>query len=66
MKAFLHRPKEELYDLKADPNELKNLLADEKWLADAANQAVVAAHKEWLAAWRKKTNDPWLIKNEHE
>ena len=66
VKAFLHRPKEELYDVTADPNELKNLLADEKWLADAANQAVVAAHKNWLAEWRKKTNDPWLIKNEHE
>ena len=66
VKAFLHRPKEELYDVVADPNELKNLLADEKWLADAANQAVVAAHKNWLAEWRKKTNDPWLIKDDHE
>ena len=66
VKAFLHRPKEELYDVTADPNELKNLLADEKWLADAANQAVVAAHKNWLAGWRKKTNDPWLIKDQHE
>ncbi len=66
VKAFLHRPKEELYDLERDPNELKNLLADEKWLADPANQVVVAAHKNWLAEWRKKTNDPWLIKDEHE
>jgi len=60
MKAFLHRPKEELYDLNADPNELKNLAADSshaKTLEDLRGK---------LAAWREKTNDPWLIKDKHE
>jgi N-sulfoglucosamine sulfohydrolase len=66
VKAYLHRPKEEFYDLGKDPNELVNLLADEKWTADATNQVLVAAHKNWLAEWRKKTNDPWLVKDQHE
>jgi N-sulfoglucosamine sulfohydrolase len=66
VRAFLHRPKEEFYDLAKDPNELHNLMLDQKWLADPANQVLVAAHKNWLAEWRKKTNDPWLIKDLHE
>jgi N-sulfoglucosamine sulfohydrolase len=66
VKSFLHRPKEEFYDLDKDPNELHNLAADEKWMADAKNRALTATHKSWLADWRKKTNDPWLIKDEHE
>ena len=60
VKAFLHRPKEELYDLTADANELKNLAADPtqaKTLEDLRGK---------LAAWREKTNDPWLVKNQHE
>jgi N-sulfoglucosamine sulfohydrolase len=66
VKAYLHRPKEEFFDLATDPNELNNLMLDKKWLADPANQALVATHKGWLAEWRKKTADPWLIKDEHE
>jgi N-sulfoglucosamine sulfohydrolase len=66
VKAFLHRPKDEFYDLVKDPNELHNLAADQKWLAEPANQVLVATHKGWLADWRKKTNDPWLIKDQHE
>ncbi|MDY3559714.1 sulfatase [Gemmata sp. JC673] len=58
--AFLHRPKEELYDLTADPNELKNIAAD----AGAAK--VLDDLRAKLADWRKKTNDPWLIKDQHE
>ncbi len=60
VKAFLHRPKEELYDMTADPNELKNLAADPafaKTLEDLRGK---------LATWREKTNDPWLIKDKHE
>jgi N-sulfoglucosamine sulfohydrolase len=60
VKAFLHRPKEELYDLTADPNELKNLAAD------PAQSQTLADLRERLAAWRDKTNDPWLIKDQHE
>jgi N-sulfoglucosamine sulfohydrolase len=64
--AFLKRPKEELYDLEKDPNELTNLLADAKWRDDPTNEVIYAVHKTWLADWRKKTNDPWLVKDQHE
>jgi N-sulfoglucosamine sulfohydrolase len=66
VKAYVKRPKEEFYDLSKDANELNNLMLDEKWLAVPANQVLVAAHKNWLTEWRKKTNDPWLVKDEHE
>ena len=39
VKAFLHRPKEELYDLTADPNELKNLAADPAQCEDSRRPA---------------------------
>jgi N-sulfoglucosamine sulfohydrolase len=58
--AFVHRPKEELYDLTSDPNELKNLAAD------PAQAKVLDDLRAKLAAWRKATNDPWLIKDRHE
>ncbi len=66
VRSFLHRPKEEFYDVSKDPNELNNLMLDAKWLAVPSNQVLVGAHKSWLADWRKKTLDPWLIKDEHE
>jgi N-sulfoglucosamine sulfohydrolase len=52
--AFLHRPREELYDLSTDPHEVKNL-------------AIVAEHRPLLEqmrremdAFRRETRDPWL------
>ncbi|WP_439630229.1 sulfatase family protein [Gemmata sp.] len=60
VEAFLHRPKEELYDLTADPNELKNLAAD------PAHAKTLADLRTKLAAWRERTADPWLIKDRHE
>jgi N-sulfoglucosamine sulfohydrolase len=63
VKAFLQRPKEELYDLANDPNELKNLLAG------SPSAEVKKLHGDMTARlqdWRKKTNDPWLIKDTHE
>jgi N-sulfoglucosamine sulfohydrolase len=60
VKAFLQRPREELYDLAADPNELKNLATD------PAAALVKAELTKKLAAWRTATNDPWLIKDKHE
>jgi N-sulfoglucosamine sulfohydrolase len=59
VKTFLHRPKEELYDVGADPNELKNL-------ADPAHAKTLDELRKKLTAWREKTNDPWLVKNTHE
>jgi N-sulfoglucosamine sulfohydrolase len=66
VKAFLHRPKEELYDLTNDPNELKNLLAGPNGTEDRDTKRILAAMKDYLAKWREETNDPWLVKNRHE
>ena len=60
VQAFLKRPKVELYDLRADPNELKNL-AESTELAKLQSEL-----REKLRDWQKKTNDPWLIKDLHE
>ena len=58
--SFEHRPKEELYDLAKDPNELKNI-ADDPAYAD-----VLKDLKGKLLAWQKATKDPWLVKEKYE
>ncbi len=60
VKAYLHRPKEELYDLAKDPHELRNLAGT------PAAAKVLEELRAKLADWRKQTNDPWLIKDQHE
>src|SRR5260370_32969810 len=49
---YLHRPKEELYDLTSDPNELKNLAND------AAHTETLSNLRQRLPAWQQETNDP--------
>jgi N-sulfoglucosamine sulfohydrolase len=58
--AFLHRPKEELYDLTSDPNELRNLAGD------PALAETLAGLRQRLRAWQAATNDPWLINYREE
>lgn len=53
--SYLHRPKEELYDLTSDPNELKNLATD------PAQASTLRSLRERLRAWQQETNDPWTI-----
>jgi N-sulfoglucosamine sulfohydrolase len=53
--AFLHRPKEELYDLTKDPDELTNLAAE------PAQAETLAELRRRLRAWQAETNDPWQI-----
>ena len=60
VEAFLHRPKEELYELATDPNELKNLASDQ------TKTKILNELRAKLKAWQKRTNDPWLIKDKHE
>jgi len=55
VRAYLHRPAEELYDLNSDPNELKNVASDPKY-AGALKDL-----RQRLLDWRKRTKDPWLI-----
>jgi N-sulfoglucosamine sulfohydrolase len=58
--AYLHRPKHELYDLKADPHETKNL-ADDPTMA-----ATLKRLQEKMQAWQKTTRDPWQTKWTYE
>jgi N-sulfoglucosamine sulfohydrolase len=60
VRAYLHRPKHELYDLEADPYEAKNL-AD-----DPAHQATLKQLQQKLQAWQKQTQDPWELKWRYE
>src|SRR5262245_47156164 len=60
VEAYLHRPREELYDVAADPEEVVNLAGNAEYAK------VLAELREKVAAWQKKTDDPWLIKYQHE
>lgn len=52
--AYLQRPAEELYDLRNDPEELRNIAAS------VEGQAVLARLRDLLYDLRKQTRDPWL------
>jgi N-sulfoglucosamine sulfohydrolase len=54
LQAFLHRPPEELYDLRKDPSEVRNLAAD------PAYRAVLERMRAEMAKFRAETHDPWL------
>jgi N-sulfoglucosamine sulfohydrolase len=53
--SYLQRPKEELYDLSSDPNELKNLAAD------SAHVQALGDLRQRLRTWQQETGDPWTI-----
>jgi uncharacterized sulfatase len=52
--AYLHRPKQELYDIAADPHEQHNLAGE------AAHADTLVALRGRLTAWRKQQGDPEL------
>jgi len=60
VKAYLHRPRHELYDLKADPSELNNLAEDPQY------KTLLEGLQQKLKAWQKETKDPWLLKWNYE
>lgn len=57
---FVSRPREELYDLTADPEELNNLNLNERYAG------VLEDLRKRLRAWQEQTKDPWIIKYQHE
>jgi N-sulfoglucosamine sulfohydrolase len=60
MDSYLQRPRFELYDLQADPDEVDNL-------ADSPDHAdLVKSFCEKLKQFQKDTKDPWLHKWEYE
>lgn len=58
--AYLHRPRFELYDLEADPDEINNL-ADQSEYASLVDDFCTK-----LKAFQRETKDPWLHKWEYE
>ena len=58
--AYEHRPQFELYDLEKDPDELHNLAED------PAQREKLAELKQKLKQFQKRTNDPWILKWQHE
>lgn len=58
--AYIHRPKEELYDLENDPNEVNNIAGDSKYTA------VLNDLRAKLKKFQEDTKDPWIVKYKYE
>lgn len=57
---YLQRPEFELYDIETDPGEVNNLAVDPDM------QTVLSDLKARLKTFQKRTDDPWILKWEHE
>ena len=57
---FIQRPRWELYDLQADPNEVKNLADDPKFAK------IFADLQAKLKSFQERTSDPWVLKYKYE
>jgi N-sulfoglucosamine sulfohydrolase len=57
---YLHRPAFELYDLENDPDEIHNIAND------PGSKDILSELTGRIKEFQKKTQDPWLIKWEHE
>lgn len=57
---YVHRPAFELFDLDADPDEVRNLAAD------PVHADRLAELKAKLKEHQKRTKDPWLLKWDYE
>jgi N-sulfoglucosamine sulfohydrolase len=60
MRAYLQRPKFELYDLTKDPLEITNLADDPR------HAQVLDDLKARLKAFQTRTGDPWIVKWSYE
>ena len=58
--SYIQRPKFELFDIKNDPHEGKNLADDPKHAKTL--ERLIAR----LQDFQKRTNDPWIIKWKYE
>jgi N-sulfoglucosamine sulfohydrolase len=57
LRDYVRRPPEELYDLEADPQEVRNL-------AEAPEHAErLAEFRNRMEAWQRETRDPWLYRD---
>jgi N-sulfoglucosamine sulfohydrolase len=60
VEQYIHRPGEELYDLRSDPHELKNLAGDTE------HAETLAELRKTLRSWQERTADPWVVKYRYE
>ena len=60
VEAYLDRPEFELYDIEADPGEVNNLAGNPDM------QSVLNGLKYKLRAFQERTEDPWILKWDHE
>ena len=60
LQAYLNRPKFELYDIVADPDELHNLASDPKYSKELSRMV------DKLKTWQKNTFDMWISKWDFE
>jgi N-sulfoglucosamine sulfohydrolase len=60
IKTLVNRPKFELYDLEADPDEVHNLANDPQ------HSELLAQLQQKLRDFQKRTGDPWRLKWERE
>lgn len=57
LKAYVRRPPEELYDLEADPAEVKNLAGTPE------HETLLLECREAMEDWQRATDDPWLYRD---
>ncbi len=60
IEAYLHRPRHELYNLEADPDEVVNLAEDPEF-----TQTLQSLQSQ-LKAYQEATKDPWIVKYRYE
>jgi len=60
VQSFLYRPEFELYDLNNDPDEIKNLADNSEY------SEILKKLKQKLKKFQQDTNDPWVVKWEHQ
>ncbi|KAJ5386914.1 Alkaline phosphatase-like alpha/beta/alpha [Penicillium cosmopolitanum] len=57
LKDYFFRPAEELYDVIADPHEVRNLAQDPEYAG------VLEDMRVQVEAWQRRTEDPWLYRD---
>ena len=60
MGEYINRPEFELYDLRTDPWESKNLASDPEYAK------VLAELQREMRNFQMKTSDPWLLKWDYQ
>ncbi len=58
--AYIHRAKEELYDLENDPNEVNNIAGNIEYAG------ILDDLRARLKKFQEDTNDPWIVKYKYE